>query len=510
MCSSLSWLLLMTFCRSLGCNLLTASKILGILFGCCSLALIYKITKLFTTRFPWVIVPALLTSLSLPFLMWNQMGLETALYTLVFLCLILICLDKDLFFYWPLIAVVLVVTRPEGFFLLLGLLPAFWFHKDQKKQILLSIFLFGIVCLTLGTVRFFYFHDFLPSAFYIKIYKGKYLAGITYVHLFFKDYYLYYFCIPLVWIIWRKWNWQENRFIVFGFMIIYLLWIILGGGEPKVYYRQIVPLIPVLYVYIITGLEHTCGNFTLKKQLILGIGITTFSVTSLLFSSNYWLQQPIANPVAKNINTFFNNPYGYLTLFLKRIQNPSAFHQFGYSKKQQYLLGEFIKRNYLSGTTLLYDQMGETPYTAGIDYYFIDSWGLTDKKIGRYYFLERSKGSPLLELYDTLSLYLIKRFFPQTEYLRSRKDALDYIFMRDPDVILIKASLIYFKQCIPHWLIKMKTFKANYNLHYYISDTLVYEKKGLIKNSLSIPDGLSIVFAKDVRKQGKNKRPSAF
>ncbi len=82
-CSSVIWLFLLVFFKLLGFHLVTTAKFLGIFFGCLSLVIIYKITRQFTDKLPWVILPSLLASVNIPFLMWNQMGLETALYSFI-------------------------------------------------------------------------------------------------------------------------------------------------------------------------------------------------------------------------------------------------------------------------------------------------------------------------------------------------------------------------------------------------------------------------------------------
>ena len=80
----------------------------------------------------------------------------------------------------------------------------------------------------------------------------------------------------------------------------------------------------------------------------------------------------------------------------------------------QVLLGKFIKRNYKSGSTIVYDQMGRVPYFAGTNINFIDSVGLTDKVIGRARFYYKCQKSPLLRFYEIISHTLLKQFIPDT------------------------------------------------------------------------------------------------
>ena len=326
-CSSVTWLFLLTLFRILGFNILTTSKILGILFGSISLFIIFQITKHFTDKLPWVILPSLLTAFSLPFFMWNQMGLETSLYTMVFLAVVLICLNNEFFFYWPLIALMLTLTRPEGVFLLLGLIPALYFQKQNK--VLWSILVFSVLFMLVLLTRFIYFHDLLPSPFYVKTFEGKYIAGFQYIHSFFRDHYIYFFGAPLLYILPQKFNWQKKRIIALGFIVVFLVWVILGGSGPMPFYRYLVAGIPLLYVYLITGIEQVIGKFTPIKKVLMGIYITAFCTATLFFAGDSWRGESIKNPITENMQYFINNPRGYLSFCSKRLQNPKEFNYVG-------------------------------------------------------------------------------------------------------------------------------------------------------------------------------------
>ena len=450
---------------------------------------------------PWVVFPAILASLSVPFLMWNQMGLETALYTAVFLCLIAICLDKSLFIFWPLAALALVTTRPEGFFILLALIPVFYFRREQGRALLYSFAAFVALLVMLEALRFYYFQDLLPSAFYIKVYPAKYLLGLQYLHLFLRDYYFYYFGIPLLFFMGARWNWQEKRSIVFGFITMHLVWVVYAGEEgSKPYYRPLVPLIPLLFIYIITGIGMMCERFSVGKKLLVGIAVSIFAFATLFLSTNYLLYYyDEGNPVRQNVVHFFSRPYGYVKHIYRRIGDPA--------RSGQFLVGKFIQRNYYPGTKIVYDQMGRVPYAAGSAYYFIDSWGLMDKTIGRYHFYERSMDGILLKWYERVSSFLIKRVAPEREFLYDRGDIIDYIFRQDPDVILIYEFILAAKDRFPYLLTRDKKFKDNFSLIYYIDGTLFFERKGLAKKPLDVPNGLAIMSAQEYYALRKDRMP---
>ncbi len=500
-CSSLTWLSLLILFLKSGCNILIASKILGIVLGCLSLLLIYAITRCFTQQMPWVILPAFLSSLSIPFFFWNQMGLETALYTLIYLSLILLCLKKEWFMYWPAISLLLVLTRPEGIFLLLGLLSVFYIYRERSKIIIYTSLSFIILLLALIVLRLFYFHDFLPSPFYIKIYSGKPSEGLLYVHTFFKNHYMYVFLAPLLYLLWKRWNWENNRVILLGFTAVYLIWVVLGGSEGifKPFYRHLVPAIPLFYIYTITGIMKICDRYSIIRKACYTL-ILLFALLGMLLPGGYSaIFEPTSNPVAVNLKRFFKSPRDYVQLILNRMQDPVKYNYPEGKVYQQLLLGEFIKCNYSEDASLLYDQMGQTPYQTGVAYRFIDSWGLTDKVIGRYYFHEHIAENGLLKVYERISAHVINRLFPEEVFILSIDETLDYVFRLNPDVMLVSAITCYLRGYLPHWLIMDSRFKNTYRLKYLIQGTLIFEKDGLKKKPIIIPEGLSVIFDKDIR-----------
>ena len=254
-------------------------------------------------------------------------------------------------------------------------IACFYFYRERRKEIIYPALLFFILFLTIVLLRLFYFHDLLPSPFYTKIYPGKLSEGLLYLHSFFKNHYMYLFLAALVYPAWKKWNWGKDRNILLGFIAVYLLWIVLGSAENNAFFRHAVPIIPVIYIYGITGIEKSCEGFRIIKYGVF-ITILLFGFAGLLLPKGQTVfNEPIPNPVLKNIENFIKNPGEYTKLIAKRWQDPAKFNHLNYEGNKQILLGEFIKRNYFEGSTLLHDQMGQAPYQAGVKYTFIDSFG---------------------------------------------------------------------------------------------------------------------------------------
>ena len=97
-------------------------------------------------------------------------------------------------------------------------------------------------------------------------------------------------------------------------------------------------------------------------------------------------------------------------------------------------------------------------------------------------------------LYENLSTRLIKRFYPHTTFMYSRQDLLDYVFDRRPDVIMMVSALRSFEDFLINWLPDDSRFKEQYRRKFLICGTLIYEKVGLIKKPLDIPEGLSVTY----------------
>ncbi len=423
------------------------------------------------------------------------MGLETPLYCLAFQLLVFICLEKHRFKYWPIPALMLATTRPEGLFLLLGLLPALFMYKPNTKSTLYSVGLLLATLIAISIARFIYFHDFLPSPFYIKIYPNKFVTGLKYLHNFLTLSYLYAFIIP-VGLLAAVQRWDQKKKILFGFITVFYAWVVLAGADDKPFYRHCLPALPLIFILGITTIKTFQDRLAISKKIFIAGLIFLFTYVSLFCSTSRELftfpfNIIVPNPVTSNFKDFSNSPQSYLDLCINRIKDPARYNHIKHSK--EILIGEFIKHNYPKGSTIVYDQMGQAPYTAGTSYFFIDTWGLLDKRIGRFYFRQGSQHSSILKMYDHISRKTISCFFPKTTFLSDQQDAVDYVLEHDPDVIMITGILLAFQKKVPNRLLNDKRFSENYLFKYSIEDWVyVFEKNNLTAKPFYTPPGLKI------------------
>ncbi len=493
-CSSFSWLFLLAFLKVSGFNILILSKIAGIVIGIFSLWLVFRITRHFMQPDLWSYVPCLLTAVNIPFFMRNQMGMETSLFTVVFLLLVLVCLEKSKFMLWPFVYFLLAVTRPEGMFMILAVAPAVYFAPVERSKKMISICICFILLSGLFLCRLFYFHDFLPSSFYFKVHPDTLRMGILYTHMFFRDFYMYFFIIPVLFFVFKKWNYQVNRTVLLCFIGVHVAWIIVAGADFFPFYRHFVPVIPLIFIYVVSGLIQAVNPIMLKKKYILSTLIAVYGAVALLLPPSNWLIVPEPNVVIGNMRQFIKNPKKFVNNLFIRLNDPRYDKKFRSDRQIQ--VGCFIAQHYKEGTRFVFDQMGRVPYQAGLAYGFIDSYGLTDKHIGRYVFYHSARGSFILSSYESISRYIISKVFPGTDFYFTDEGILDYLFTKDPDVIL---CLVPIRNRVINGLADDPRFKNRYRLAFSLNHVLFFERNDIERKKLiDIDKYPRLIFADDV------------
>ncbi len=237
----------------------------------------------------------------------------------------------------------------------------------------------------------------------------------------------------------------------------------------------------------------SCDMRTVWRKSICLLYVIIFGLAGLLLPPSNWFLKPEPNFILSNIEHFIAYPKEYVEACFEKIRDPR--YDWKNQRDAQIQVGEFIKRNYFRGTTFVYDQMGRVPYQAGIDFNIIDSNGLADKKIGRTYFFQRSKSSPVLRFYERVSRHIIGRCFPDEGFYLTKEEIVDYVFAKRPDVVL---CLVPMNTMIIQGLASDDRFRKNYHLKYSINLVLFFERKGLAVKPLDIPAGLDVMFAEEV------------
>ncbi len=497
--SSLLWLLLLTTLYKLPVDMLFSTKLLGLAFGVANLALSYRLARSHIANPLLQLLPPLLMAVSTPFVMSNQRGLETPLYAFLVLVLCLCCTEDRLSRYWVIPAVLLLAGRPEGFFILAALLPVFWFRRGERKTILISVAILIGAALILLALRFFYFHDLVPNPFYTKMAPGG-PAGWHRAHGLFRNNFIYVFALPLLLTIGNRSFWNAQRIILVGFLTINVIWCVLAKDYMP-FHRHLVPALPFIYVLIASGLDFFASTRSITKgRIALGCG-AAFALSTLLLATSVGISQShYHNPIRRQLSSFLSNPILYTRSIADKIEHPLELNfldQFSFTAigtNYQALVGQFIKANYQDGSTIVYDQMGQTPYYADSDKTFIDSWGLVDRTIGSYYFKQRKDPSILFLTYDNALTWLTEFVFSETRDNLFRNQVLDHVFDAEPDVILINKALANNPGKLPRLLRHDPRFQADYEPVYLLAGIVrVYERKGILRSDTIVPPGLIVV-----------------
>ncbi len=486
--SSPLWLLLLALLAGSPIDLVLGAKLLGIAIGVAALVLVHALAREFIADPKLRLAPVLLTAWSAPFLMWNQRGLETPLYVLVVLGLAHVAVDAKRLRLWPLPAIALLLARPEALLVLLPLLPAFLLHREPWRRIATSLGVVALAGLALLALRVLVFGDALPQPFYTKM-SPEGSSGWRSVHGFLRGSYLYLFALPILAVAWRRSYWEPRRIVLLSFIAVLVLWSSLVA-EQKPYHRHLAPALPLLFVLVVSSAARLAKPGSRVGARLLTAYAAAFLVASSLLSAPPRPNAPgriDPNPIVRAALRFAGSPGAEAGRLRDLLRHPDAI-----DVTYQSLIGDFVRLNYPPRVVVAFDQMGKAPYRAGPDTIFIDTLGLTDRTIGYFYFSARASRSPLLRLACRLSQGIAgsRCAGPHSAGL-----ALDYVFERRPDVILLNHYVIKrLPQTLPGLISRDPRLSRLYEPRWRLGGVIsLYERKGFAGQPLRVPEGLRVL-----------------
>ena len=488
--SSPLWLLLLVLLAGLRIDLVLGAKLLGIAIGAAALASVYALARRFLTDPVLRVAPVLLTAWSTPFLMWNQRGLETALHVLVVLGLVRVAVDPKSFRLWPLPAIALLLTRPEALLILLPILAAAHLHREPWRRFAASAAVVALVAAAMLAARVLYFGDALPHPFYAKMTPDENL-GWPSLHAFFRGSHLYAFSLPILAVAWRRSYWEPARIVLICFIAVLFLWF--GQSqERKPHHRHLAPAVPLLFVLVISSAARLAAPGSRAATRLLYAYCGAFLFASSYLSAPSRSNDPVRrdpNPLAQAAARMVAAPGAELRRLRELLSHPDRI-----DVTYQSLIGDFVRLNYPSSVVVAFDQMGKAPYRAGPDTIFIDLFGLTDRTIGYLLFTERARSSPLLRLACRLQERARRAGCTEADRERSSRLALDYVFGRRPDLILLNRYVAgVSRRSLPALISRdprlASLYVPRFGLAKFIS---VYQRKGIDTPPLRMPEGLSI------------------
>lgn len=494
--SSLLWQGLLAGFAWLRLDLVIAAKTAGVACGALLLGVVHRLGRLLVSD-PWAAAaPALFTVLSAPFAAWVQLGLETPLHALLVVSAAWFCAEPRLARFWWVPPTLLLASRPEGFLYLAGLLPFFAIERRRWRDLLPGLGIIAAAFLALLVFRLLYFRDFVPQPFYLKFDHGHEVGAQNFRSVF-LGMHLYLLALPLLWVGWRRSFWSRSRLIVASFLVVVLAWNY-DLHDGKLFFRHFVPALPLFYLLCVAGLERALAPTRLHRPLLLGacaLAVLLLGVQARVPSR--W-GSVLPNPIHAAVGPFVKSPGRYVRAVLQKIDDPSATTFLdldgGIGHNWQVRVGEFLGRNYPPGTVIAYDQMGQTPWYAGVDRDFVDLLGLTDQTIGYYVFGLGIADDPPLALWDRVAATLTHWVYP--DHLRpvSAQQALDHVFDgTNPDVVLLNRNFTRVPSYLGALLLGDARFAARYERQYVIGEVIdVYGRKGAAPGELVPARGLPV------------------
>ncbi|MEW6745643.1 MAG: hypothetical protein AB1486_23075 [Planctomycetota bacterium] len=380
--SNLLWILMLAALHGLGTGIPLAAYILGMLSAMALIAYLH---------FRVHPIAALLLASCVPFLHWSQHGLETVFYALLVTVGTIEMgtgstkrqiLATSM---WMLA----VFTRPEapilfGALALAGLYRVV-IRRDALRPWLLSFILMAVALGGLEAWRLLYHGDPFPNPFYSKQVKTSLSPGFAYTYeFFFRSKLWYLLAFPLAYML--AGGRGDRRFLfTLAVLVGQFVFVILEGGDQmsKPYFRFFVPILPLFFAAACWCLETVIRRGAATRPLlrgavlaVLGLGLASFNALAYVnrlpgkpqmsygaFTES--LQRAVHNQTNwREMKRFFSNP-DYM---------PSNFHT---------LNARWIREHTPPGSVIAHDQMGQTPFYAGLEYTFIDLFGLCTRGVAK-------------------------------------------------------------------------------------------------------------------------------
>jgi len=445
--SGLIWQLMLAVIAMLPVHLVIATKFLGVLFAGLSLWMLLRLSDRFIEDKRFVIFPALLLAVSTPFYYWSHRGLETAQFVFVLLWLCDWLTDKNKIRLWYLPAFTVFCSRPEGFLMVAAVLPWLWLERKSIRGFWKGAGIFIGLCMVLFAWRLYYFHDLLPHAFYQKI-GGDIQRSLNDLWRYGLWNGIWFLLFPAVVILFKTKTWKREHIPLLLLLAVTTFWGV-AGADWKSFNRQLSSWLPFVFLLIIMGLSKLSLVRSLTKGLVLLLGI--YSVYLFVYSPYTSSSGQVkAAPTFICLQLFMENPVKYTSHVISATTKPEHYFRqkeptlagdhIGFNRNAT--VGRFIQQNYPQGITVIFDQMGQAPWYAGLDKRFIDNTGLTDKQIGYFAFQQKARLSKLFGFYQEVLRLLKQSFWPQESYYTDKEEIVERLFSENAHLVLVRERYI--------------------------------------------------------------------
>lgn len=429
--SSLTYQLLLVPFALLSMDPVVSSKVLGIALGVLALWLTHALGRRLMDdpdgpgAAVFAALPALILAVSIPFYNWSQRGLETPLYVCILLGTVWCACHPRHRSRWYLPAFAIVCTRPEGLVIALGLVLALLPKRKEIERFWRGLALFLLLCGLLLALRLLYFHDFVPTPFYTKL-RSSLVAGYRALLTYGKSGGGLWILVPGLLALLARKRWSRDALLIAGMLLITTVWAVLGE-DWKPYNRHLVPALPFLALSVVYSVRLAAVRPVpriLAATYFVGACLWILLQARAVYNYTETWANPLTSREEAPLHTLARTPASDTI-----------------AENYQAGVGRFLWLNYPDGITIVHDQMGQTPWYAGLDKQFVDSAGLVTRAVGVSLFQER-KSLGVLELYRSFSHAVLSALWPDEPRRLGRQGILDYLFEQDPELILFHQALL--------------------------------------------------------------------
>ena len=289
--TSVLWMFLITLLGKLGVALPAAANALSVVAGLLAVVAAYRLGRVVGLSEWAALAPPALLALTADFSFYMGNGLESVLFAAMLTLATTLAVapePQQTLRSWktPLILALTVFARPEGSAVALVVLAILaWRSRDYKRVALTGGVVVALVAPVVIALRV-YYGDWLPNTYYVK--AGAGLAnvdlGLKYFLSFAETASIVLFLTGFVAIF----RWRALGQAGIAMLIMVVMWfgyVIVQGGDNMTGYRQFLPIVPVMYVFIAYGFRGVPLRALAYAVLFVGIfNLFTWNIGSAFVS----------------------------------------------------------------------------------------------------------------------------------------------------------------------------------------------------------------------------------
>ena len=348
------------------------SSTLGLLLSMVNILLVALIARQFSDKLAGylkylILLPALFLALDDSIAFWAIGGMEFPMYTLFILGIVYnyfkLNEHKKHLTYLIIFLMLCTLSRPEGnMIIVVTLAHMFLFRKrihNFSRSIFTIIGAYALFCTAYYGFKYLFYGQLIPNTFYAKgvtdismnlVLGTKYLALCIGTRI--------YIFIFILFIPFKKAFADQKLSYLLSFVLIYIIYLVVVGGDWMIANRFFVPIVPMLYILSTIGFLNVIHKFSIyfnnEKKAFRIANISSSVLAILLFVLTLSLLE-------------------YKQLIIK---DNNARYEMQWS-----MFGKWLKMNVDPGTVIAVGPAGKIPYYSEL--YTIDMWGLNNDYIAK-------------------------------------------------------------------------------------------------------------------------------